>query len=425
MMFSVVGCSSQGDEPGDTNVELSNENGANEGGHEDEEGEGMITMEREYSDMIKSSLISAGNNYRLKNAMEKAQNGEDVTIAYIGGSITEGASSSSLFKSYAYLSYLHFKETFGSGDGSHVKFVNAGMGGTPSSLGVMRYERDVITYGKGEPDILFIEFAVNDYNEATWGRAYESLVVNTLNTDNDPAVVLLFSVFQSRWNMQDDYIPIGRHYDLPMISIKDAVVPQLESGDITDEQFFADQYHPTDFGHDIMADSIRYLFDLVHTQPKASADITMPTQAVKGHQFVGVKMLEAHSEVDGVTIQPGSFTSTDEALVTLSYAPRKTFPNNWKHSPENGSESFKVTLNAKNILLVYKESSDESFGTAEVYIDGERVRTINSHAAGGWNNPQTVLVLDAVTAEQRELEVRMAEGHEDKAFTIMAIGYTE
>jgi hypothetical protein len=43
-----------------------------------------------YADMIARSLISSGNNYRTKQLLEKAANGEEVTIAYIGGSITEG-----------------------------------------------------------------------------------------------------------------------------------------------------------------------------------------------------------------------------------------------------------------------------------------------------------------------------------------------
>jgi hypothetical protein len=43
-----------------------------------------------YHNMIAKSLLSKGNNKRLKAAMEKAERGDDVTIAYIGGSITQG-----------------------------------------------------------------------------------------------------------------------------------------------------------------------------------------------------------------------------------------------------------------------------------------------------------------------------------------------
>jgi hypothetical protein len=39
----------------------------------------------EYEKMIATSLLSKGNNKRLKAAIKKAQRGDDVTIAYIGG----------------------------------------------------------------------------------------------------------------------------------------------------------------------------------------------------------------------------------------------------------------------------------------------------------------------------------------------------
>lgn len=51
---------------------------------------GVDFASEEYQAMIAKSLLSTGNNQRLKNAIEKAKRGEEITIAYIGGSITQG-----------------------------------------------------------------------------------------------------------------------------------------------------------------------------------------------------------------------------------------------------------------------------------------------------------------------------------------------
>ena len=40
--------------------------------------------------MIARSVVSTGNTARLDKVFTKAENGEDITIAYVGGSITEG-----------------------------------------------------------------------------------------------------------------------------------------------------------------------------------------------------------------------------------------------------------------------------------------------------------------------------------------------
>lgn len=376
----------------------------------------------DYRKMIEASLISTGNNYRMKKAIEKAQNGEEVTIAYIGGSITEGAAATTKEKNYAYLSYKYFKDTFGKDSGDNVKFVNAGMGGTPSALGVIRYDRDVTSYGEVLPDVVYIEFSVNDYQEPTNGAAFESMVRNIMNAPNQPAVVLLFCVFKSRWNMQDNYLPIGYYYDLPMVSIKDAVVPELEAGRITDDLFFADIYHPTDFGHSLMTDCIKYYYTTVNAEAEADENTQLPDAARVSKAFEGIIMYDSATEDDNVKVESGSFSGNDTALVRFATG-NPSFPNNWKHTQASGSEAFKMTLNCKNLLFVYKSSG--SYGTAEVYVDGKLSQTLDSTQGGGWNNPMTVMLINDNTPADHIIEVKMAQGHENKEFTIMAVGYTQ
>ena len=42
-----------------------------------------------YREALKESEVSPGNNLRLKNVIERAQQGEQITVATVGGSITE------------------------------------------------------------------------------------------------------------------------------------------------------------------------------------------------------------------------------------------------------------------------------------------------------------------------------------------------
>jgi endo-1,4-beta-xylanase len=382
--------------------------------------------EPDYEAMIKRSLITAGNNYRMKQVLEKASSGKEVNIAYIGGSVTEGAGATNNTLCYAYQSYLSFLETYGEGDKNKIKFINAGMSGTPSNLGVIRYDRDVTGNGSVQPDIVFIEFAVNDYQEPTGGEAYESLIRKILNAPNQPAVVLLFSVFKTKWNMQEEYKPLGYYYELPMISILDAVVPELTAGRMTDAEFFADEYHPKDYGHKIMADSISYYYKTVEQEQASASDNKIPSAPKIGDAYEGIRMLDSSSKDNKVVIKKGGFTSADSAIGGFQYDfRRKTFPNNWMHGASDKQESFVMTLNCKNLMLVYKASSSNTFGTAEVYIDGKFIKSINGFQSGGWNNPVTELLLDEDNPAEHTIEIRMAKDSQDKNFTIMAFGYTQ
>ncbi len=374
----------------------------------------------DYNAMIARSLLSTGNNVRLKAAIDRAKAGKNVNIAFIGGSITEGTGATTYAKSFVPLVGEAFKALYGSGT-----VLNAGMSGTPSDLGAIRYNRDVVQRLDGaNPDIVFIEFAVNDGDDKTNGAAYESMVRDILSAKNKPAVVLLFCVFRTQWNMQDRYIPVGKAYGLPMVSIKDAIVPELRSRALATNKFFADEYHPTNYGHQIMADCIMHLFKTVDAMPADAKDIAIPAKPVIGKQYQGIRMVDSAHVPKGVIVKPGSFNANDPSVWTYLYPPRaKAFPDNWYRKDTASNDPFTMTLVCKNLLLVTKSSS--VFGTAEVSIDGKPVKTVNGRAGGGWNNAVTDVILDTAKAARHTVTIKMTDDTAAKRFTILAFGFTK
>ena len=60
----------------------------------------------------KDSVCNTGNLFRLKGVMKKAATGEAVTIAFLGGSITQGSLSTAPHNCYAYKVFEWWKESF-------------------------------------------------------------------------------------------------------------------------------------------------------------------------------------------------------------------------------------------------------------------------------------------------------------------------
>jgi len=385
-----------------------------------------------YNSMIARSLLHRGNNKRLKAAIDKAKRGEDVTIAYIGGSITQGAGAKPIHtECYAYRSYVLFKQMFGQDGGDHIHLIKAGVGGTPSELGIVRYERDVLRHGATAPDIVIVEFAVNDEGDETKGNCYESLALKALSSDNRPAVILLFSVFVNDWNLQDRLSPVGRHYDLPMVSVKDAVVEQFrltkaEGNVISKRQFFYDIYHPTNAGHAVMADCLGYLFAETERSAAEPHDIVTDKPPIIGNDFVDTYLLDRIHGTGIASIDPGSFYGTDTDLqqVELDDHPYGSpqFPNNWMHTGESGNRGFTMTIRCKRLILVYKDSGSSDFGSADIWVDGKRSKTADPHV-NNWTHCNAVLLFNEQAADDHTVEIKMASGHEDKRFTILGFGY--
>lgn len=86
----------------------------------------------------------------LPNFFLKAQTtGAELKIGYLGGSITAQ-------NGWRVQTLAHFKKAYPQ---SSFAEINAAIGGTGSDLGVFRVQQDVLSKG---PDLLFVEFAVND-----------------------------------------------------------------------------------------------------------------------------------------------------------------------------------------------------------------------------------------------------------------------
>ncbi|MFC5529835.1 SGNH/GDSL hydrolase family protein [Cohnella yongneupensis] len=386
-----------------------------------------------YREMVAKSLLNRGNNKRLKAAIDKAKRGERVTIAYIGGSITQGAGAKPIHtECYAYQSYSNFKHRFGKEGGDAIQLIKAGVGGTPSELGIVRYERDVLRDGTAAPDIVIVEFAVNDEGDETKGNCYESLVLKALAAENEPAVILLFSVFVNDWNLQERLAPVGRHYDLPMVSVKDAVVEQFrltkaEGNIISKRQFFYDIYHPTNAGHTVMADCLGYLFAETERSAPDLEDIVTDKPPAIGNDFIDTYLLDRSSKVEGIaTIDAGSFIDTDADLqmVEMDDHPYGSpqFPNNWMHTAESGSDSFKMTIRCKRLILVFKDSGSSDFGSADIWVDGQHAKIADPHE-NNWTHCNAVILCNEQVSKEHSVEIKMVSGHEDKRFTILGFSY--
>src|SRR4051812_40437497 len=91
----------------------------------------------------------------LPNVARKLAAGAAVTVVFLGGSVTEGGGA----EGYVARSQRWFDATYGAG---RVTVVNAGIGGTDSDFGEQRFARDVLA---NRPDLVVIEFAVNDHGD--------------------------------------------------------------------------------------------------------------------------------------------------------------------------------------------------------------------------------------------------------------------
>lgn len=211
-------------------------------------------------------IVSQGDESRLAAVMAKARRGEEICVAAIGGSITAGGLQTKDPKN-RYIARVAdwFTKTFPK---ARVRFVNAGIGGTNSLYGAMRVQRDVLSK---RPDLVIVEYAVNDNHPVPmfWG-SYEGVLRQILCEPQQPAVVQLFFMQRKGENAQETQHMLGRHYNLPMVSFRDAWWPEIYSGRAIWEDMYADVVHPNDTGHILASELLIALLNDVNANPELS-----------------------------------------------------------------------------------------------------------------------------------------------------------
>ncbi len=251
-------------------------------------------------------LIHRGNISAIRKVMEKALKGEEILTAFLGGSITQGSLSSSPETCYAYLVYQWWVKRFPE---AKVTFLNAGIGGTTSQFGVARVRDHVLSK---KPDFLLTEFAVNDENNEFFRETYEGLVRVILSDPDAPALLLMNNVmYDTGKSAEEMHLQIAEHYDLPMVSMKESIYPEVVSGKIKASRITPDNLHPNDEGHALVASVITDLLDKICETVGGSDDdrtvIKLPEPLTENGYQYSLRIKNRNADREGITVIPNGF----------------------------------------------------------------------------------------------------------------------
>lgn len=308
-----------------------------------------------------AGIANRGNLSRIKNVMRKAQNGENLTIAFLGGSITQGCLSSTPETCYAYLTYKWWADTF---PDAKFTYCNAGIGGTTSHFGVGRANEDLLS---SKPDFVVVEFSVNDESNEFFEETYEGLIRKIYTGETKPAVLIVNNVFYNNGgNAELIHNRIGRHYQIPCVSMQSSIYPEVAHGRINNRDITSDDLHPNDNGHMLLATVITHFLN------KTLADIANNETECVYPEPITTNRYEYASRYrnkDIVACLDG-FTADIEAQKDLT----DCFKGGWV-SNKPGAK-FTVEVDGSEIAVQYRKSMSRKSLKAFVTVDDDDSHTV-------------------------------------------------
>lgn len=361
--------------------------------------------------LIEKSVVSKGDIKRILKLFEKAEEGKDITIAFLGGSITQGCNASVYEKCYVELVAKWFREKFSDVVVSHI---NAGVGATGSLIGVHRAETDVLSK---EPDIVFVDAAVNDEDDNVCRVSYESEIRRLLSYKCSPAVIEVFMTKEYGDNCEEHEIKIGNRYNVPMISFRRVAKEIIEGGSLKWGTLLTDEVHPNDDGHEIIANLLINFLEKVYKEDfKRGEEIkieddTLSIPCVYGDDYIDGR-IENNKTLKA--LENEGFQNFDEGF--------QKFQNAWKFegkAREHGKLVFEVK--AKNIILLYKKIIGDNGGKFKISIDGKE-KIIDTYFKDGWGDfSVTEILQENKTIKTQKIEIEVIDEDKDREVTILGL----
>lgn len=345
-------------------------------------------------------------NCRIKFEREKTGR-----IAFLGGSITA-------MNGWRNHTIEYFQKRFPE---TKFEFISAGIGSLGSVPHAFRLERDVLS--RGPVDLLFLEAAVNDASNTSnhpehMLRGMEGVVchVRTVNPLTD--VVQMHFVMPSHMaDYKADKTPVAirEHekvavaYGNVTLNLALEVTDRIKAGEFTWAKDFKN-LHPSPFGQQLYANSIRRLFEAACAEP-------LPVAAVPHPQ---------PTPVDPRSYARGRFGDIADARIIKGFTLEKA----WKPKDGKGTRAgfvnvpalvgtepgdvFEFDFEGTGVGLFITAGPDA--GKIDFSIDGGAYRSIDTITrwSRGLHLPWAVILNDGLKAGSHAVKVRIAEGQNAK-----------
>lgn len=340
----------------------------------------------ELGEISSRSVLVEGDFARFEKVWTRLEKGESIRIAVFGGSITQGASASvgappgSTGNRWCDRFCEGWRRAF---PNAKIDLINAGVGATGSNIGAYRLKRDVLNKN---PDVVVVEFSVNDKNTSERAASYEGVVRQLLKAPGDIAVILIGMVSKDGQSAQECHGKVAQHYNLPFVSYRDAVYPCIESGAIEWSDISPDAVHPNYIGHAYAAALLNRYLASRYVDFKASARPPAPIPPLPEPLF-------------GTRYDKGVFLEMTavKTLENKGFFPLRDTCWGEGLACTNAMSTLSFEVEGSTVALLYRLGREPyNWGKIDVLIDGENVaRGVNCFRnQGWWYTPSLILCRD-------------------------------
>jgi hypothetical protein len=171
--------------------------------------------------------------------------------------------------------------------------------------------------------------------------------------------------------------PIGKNFDIPVISMDDALTKAFNSKFLQASDYYTDEYHPHQKGGQLVADCMAYYVRQALKTENQSAGYTQPTKYVYGAEYANC-----------VNVDPKNLTNFNAGSWKSGGGYNNNPGLNYSYTLNGGSPmTFKTQ--GKGLIIVFKANSS-GMGSINVTVNGKTTK-VNGNKQYTWGGPDAEL----------------------------------
>lgn len=301
-----------------------------------------------------------------------------LTVAYYGGSVTEGYGSSNNKNSWASRTTAFLKKTYPL---ANVFDYNYAVGSMDSCSGLYRFGSTVMTK---KPDLVFLEFAINDYYNGISPKqsqaALEGMILLTLEKNPDADIVMVLvtdkNFGEADYGCKSTHRALAEKYGLPIIDVGAGLCRKIKAEGVDFSTYYSDGVHPNDNGYKEYFEMIKAEL-LAYFNGEKTGVYKTPEATVTSADYTRAAMLTA-AEADSMNEGSG-FSLKDYSSVWPAY-----HYGSKVLSAEEAGATLTFTFTGPTLGVQYFVYTDG--GQVRVTVDGQDRGTFDTYHSGTSHN---------------------------------------
>ena len=268
-------------------------------------------------------------------------------------------------------------------------------------------------------------------------ETYEGLVRMVYGADWKPAVLLVHNVYYDTGaNAQLMHGRIGRHYDLPSVSMQSTIYPEVVAGRIENRDITPDDLHPNDTGHGLVADVITYFLEQVrergmceeHSPEKVEQDTGELEKAADAGADLPAPLTQNTYE-HSIRYRNNNSNPALQGFVADD-TPQKDITDCFKYgwTASKVGDSITFTVEGCNIGVQYRKSVKGPAPVADVIIDGDHdhAQRLDANFDETWGDKLELdTILEHGENRTHQVEIRLVEAPENIAVPFYLVSVIE